>query len=205
MSFSTFYGPTAGFQRNREPTLWSLGIIAWTDELAPNEKSRMCRPATDDIARQTLGAWMYGVLWSMPYNMMATVNTLSEWNRYQGAFWHNHRWVLAPGNHGVQMMMRNTFTVSGMFASFALFDSIAARLRGQEDVLNALIGGAGAGAFLGTIRGIYGGYVLWGVYGGAMFAAKRFGINEDTAGKLMWDDEKLWWNMDANSTKTAWC
>jgi len=188
MAFSSYSGCTAGFQRNREPTFWRLGIIAWTNELEPKEKSRMILPANDDIARQTFGAFVYGLIWSVPYNMMCTVNTLSEWNRYQGAFWHQHRWALQPGSHGINMMIRNSFTVSGMFASFALFDSVAARVRGREDLLNGVIGGIGAGAFLGTLRGVYSGYVGWCAYAGFFLAMKRIGINEDTAGKLKFDE-----------------
>jgi len=205
MAFSSFSACTAGFQRNREPTMWRLGIICWTDELEPTKKSRLVLPANDDIARQTFGAFLYGVCWSIPYNMLCTINTLLEWNRYQGAFWHTHRWALAPGNHGINMMLRNTFTVSGMFASFALFDAVAARVRGREDLLNGIIGGLGAGTFLGTLRGVYSGYIGWCMYGGFFFAMKRIGINEDTAGKLKFQESgHMWSNIDKSQGTNLW-
>ena len=65
------------------------------------------------------------------------------------------------------MYFTNAFTLGGMFASFAFFDSLAATFRGQEDPFNPVFGGLGMGLFLGSIRGVYMGYVGWSVYAGA--------------------------------------
>ena len=58
----------------------------------------------------------------------------------------------------------NAFTWGGMLMSFALFDGVAETLRGQDDMVNTVIGGAGMGLWLGSIRGVYMGYVSMSIY-----------------------------------------
>jgi len=182
--------------------MWQLNLVCWTNEMAPVKESYVIRPADDDVMNQTLGCWIYGFWWSIPYSALASVNQMGEFHRYQSIFWHSHRWVLNQGNHVGMCFARNAFTVSGVAAMFGFGDAMAARLRGVEDPLNALAGGVLSGLFLGTLRATYGGYLTMCVYGSAFISMKRWGINEDTAGKIKFDPKaRMWgnWNKEAKT------
>eukprot|EP00494_Astrolonche_serrata_P032863 UN33132 len=180
-----------GFTPNREMMAWGQNLFMWSNEMRPpTEEDSFVRPANDDIIRQTLGSGILGVMAAAVYTNLAAQNSMVEFGKYQGAFWHPHKWTTSPGAHPYLMLYRNTFTLGGMAATFAFADASLARIRQVEDPFNAMFGGLAAGCFLGCLRGIYQGYIMFSVYGLCFIALKRFGMNEDCAGKAKFDENK---------------
>merc|ERR1719330_1276859 len=189
---------TIGFSRNREHTNWNQTAVMWSNELEPLPfgKSHVRQPVeNEDVARQVLGAGIVGFAYSLAWSVLTTQNLMSEFGRYQSVTWHPHRWAIGPGRHVARIYMNNAWCLTGMWVSFALFDGLAARLRGQEDPINAAIGGLGAGLWLGSLRGVYMGYVSFCVYGGMYLSLKRWGVDEDICPKRKFDENAFCWGL----------